>query len=486
MTKSSNLTIEEQLHAAAHAAEPRREFADELWRQMAATPARQPAGRWATGRRALARPAWAAAGVLALTAVIILLIGPSRVAAAFYQLIGYLPGIGFVEEGASTLYLPEAVTVEQQGLSLTVEQAVADAHGTMIAYHIDGLEQTQTGGMAICVYDRNQLRLPEGRTLLPTGGGIAGSQARIEFFPLPEGVDHVTLLVSMLEPDPACTAPPAWEVDLDLSPLPPQLTLMPVYAGEDIQAPGAGAVTGLPAATPAGQTEAAPGPALQLAIDRVAELTDGYLVAAHAEWQDPTWQSVYPEFDSLEVVDANGRSLPVAPSEEGASDGQFAFKVIGKDAQAPFTVKVHALNVWAILEDGGPAFSFDAGTAPHNGQGWRIDQALEVGGYEVVIDAVRAVRNETNGAAATEGPNGYAIEFHAAPQIHNLDFLYSGDPPAGAVWGQGRNGEDSGKIMELYFPEGLPTGQVTLQVWNVQYLLDGSWQASWQLPAASE
>jgi hypothetical protein len=469
--KPSNFSIEEQIRAAARVTEPRREFSDTLWGQLAAAP-QPPASRFSWLQRLFTRRVWAAAVALALMALVVVLLSTPGVAAAFSQLIGYLPGIGFVENSSDTLYLAAPVSTEQQGITLTVEQTVADENGMVIAYHLDGFP----AGDYACFYDQNQVLLPGGKTLYPIGGGGQGHQMRIEYPPLPDDVKQVTLLASMMQPDPACSAPAAWKIGLSLDPLPAQATLMPVYQGGEIQPQTAGAVE-----TP----KTAPGSQIRFTVDRMAELEDGYMIAVHIDWEDETWENVYPDYESLEVIDADGKSVPVDLSQAEGKDHEITFKTIGKTYRGPFTLKIPAVSVFVYLEEG-PAFSFDAGAAPHTGQRWQIDQALELFEHEIYIKAVQAIESEKQIDPPQEAARGYAIELQAAPEIQNLDLVYSGNQTVNQSWGQNRPGPGENMRLEIFYPGGLPSGNVTFRVWSIQFRLDGSWQAQWQLPAASE
>ena len=74
------------------------------------------------------RPAWIAFyAVLALLVVSTLIIGPQRVYAAVRQLFGYIPGVGIVEQSNGIRVLAEPVSVEQDGITVTVKQVVADS-----------------------------------------------------------------------------------------------------------------------------------------------------------------------------------------------------------------------------------------------------------------------------------------------------------------------------------------------------------------------
>jgi len=216
-------SLENRLRSAARSVEPSNDFTDNLWNQIKNTHhtirAPQKFKRWL----------WAPASAVLVAVLVLTLITPQGVMAAIRNMLAYLPGVGFVQNDKNTLYLQEPVTAEQDGVTLTIEQVVADADKTVVVYHVDGLPTSEIG-TSPCFYDGNQLLLPDGSTRLPTGGGVEGSQARVEFFPLPEGVTQATLLASMNIPDPACSVPQQWKVGFSLGTTPPEDEMIPVYS----------------------------------------------------------------------------------------------------------------------------------------------------------------------------------------------------------------------------------------------------------------
>jgi hypothetical protein len=119
------------------------------------------------------RPAWAIpTAILAALLLVTLAIGPRKVFAAFKQLLGYIPGIGIIEQGNGLRILAEPVTLTREGITITVSQAVLTGAGTQLEYSITGVslsayprEESNPGCM-----DAGYLRLPDG-TQLASGAG---------------------------------------------------------------------------------------------------------------------------------------------------------------------------------------------------------------------------------------------------------------------------------------------------------------------------
>jgi len=71
------------------------------------------------------RPSWVVIlSVIALLIASILFIGPDKVYAEFLKLLGYIPGIGIVDQAQSVRVLSEPVRVTRDGVVLSVNQAL--------------------------------------------------------------------------------------------------------------------------------------------------------------------------------------------------------------------------------------------------------------------------------------------------------------------------------------------------------------------------
>src|SRR5574339_1241050 len=101
---------------------------------------------------------------LALAILLIgLLVASPRVADALKRLLGYVPGVGYVEKGESLRMLSAPVTLEKDGLKLTIEKGAADLQRTMLLGHIEGYTPNRYGEGACDSPAR--LVLPDGTTL---------------------------------------------------------------------------------------------------------------------------------------------------------------------------------------------------------------------------------------------------------------------------------------------------------------------------------
>ncbi|MCE1253688.1 MAG: hypothetical protein LWX83_09090 [Anaerolineae bacterium] len=463
--------LENKISDVMHTVNPRQDFSESLLNDILRQKTRSSGAPWKfRGRR------WAAAGVLALVLLASLaVVGPYRVAAALQSLIGYLPGIGFVEDSAGTLYLAQPLTSRQEGVSLIVDQVAADSERTTVAYHFEGLPQTPQGEVVACVYDDNKIRLPDGKQRLPVGGGLSGGQARIEFQPLPAGVKQFTLLVAMNNKDERCQAPEKWSVDIPLGSMPPQVTLMPVYEGAQI-VPTLAATAVLPAVSATPQNPAGD---IQFIIDRVAELDEGYLISGHSVWKNPDWERVDVFPDQVSVLDADGNQVPFEAADVVNQDSAFSYQLSGKNWRSPLTLKVS--SVWV---QGTPAktndFSWDAGLEPKAGQSWQINRKLEALGLSITVQKVSVTQLEDG--ASGEKTDGFAFDLLIPENMNLVNLVESGSTTPRTSVSESKNAQNGHQILEVGYPDGLPTGRLTYKIAYMIYNLKGEWQTTWSIP----
>src|SRR5574339_1059911 len=124
--------------------------------------------------RTFSRLAWG----LALAVLMIgLLAAAPRVADALKRLLGYVPGVGYVETGESLRLLSAPVTLEKDGLRLTMEKGAADAQRTVLLGRIEGYAGFRSGDInceapaRLLLADGTTLALTRSETSMEGGKG---------------------------------------------------------------------------------------------------------------------------------------------------------------------------------------------------------------------------------------------------------------------------------------------------------------------------
>jgi hypothetical protein len=221
-------------------------------------------------------------------------------------------------------------------------------------------------------------------------------------------------------------------------------------------------------------------------IDKIAELTDAYVVSGHVSGSNTVWNDLSVRPDYIQVHDANGKVIPIEQTDDDVTNSirsnsfAFAFKFTKGDYANPLTIEFQSVYISALFDDGN-TFTFNAGAQPQVGQSWTVNEALNLLGHEVIITTVSAIHD----GAISDDPQfttGYAIQTKVDDNIFSIDFLDVG-LPFGKGWVYGSSGRIAEGIWtEMAYPEGLPTGLVTYQVRSLHYILNGSWQLQLQLP----
>ena len=86
------------------------------------------------------RPAWAITLVILILLIFsTLVIGPQNVYATVLKLLGYIPGVGIVDQSSPIRVLAESVSITRDGITITVTSATLTADRTQIAYRIFGV-----------------------------------------------------------------------------------------------------------------------------------------------------------------------------------------------------------------------------------------------------------------------------------------------------------------------------------------------------------
>ena len=342
--------FDEMMIALFEMPEPETSFASDLREQFVTTGAAM-ADRNKIGARIIPvspRLAWGA--VLGLILVVLMLLGTApSVATALKRLLRYIPNAGSVEQSTTLRMLAEPIHVQREDVTVTVEQLVAGGEKTVVVYRHIGPEVDYEQYVPPSEYkdDRPALILPDGSRLevrfgrrLPSNGN--GILYALEFDPIPSDVMELTLALTRLAGLPPGAGPEDWEIPLKLKPA-PEGTGYPV-----IEVPETAPVQPSPVG---GEFKSIAGYGISLAIEKYAELPDGYLLEGSLRWTDPR----ISEFGVIPLktylLDANGNEVAredAVSETTPAWNSKFyplAYKLTGKDYAWPLTLVVDAVEV---------------------------------------------------------------------------------------------------------------------------------------------
>lgn len=405
------------------------------------------------------------------------------VASAMGRLLGYLPGIGLVDQSGAIRVLENPVQTEKNGIHIVVEKGSIDSERTVLLYTLEGIHQDSSGRWPVMP----QLRLPDGQVLISqeSGGQGAGEifTMRATFAAIPEGVNDIQLEMPCPDASEQTANESFCQVKLHFVPADPQ-QLVPVIELPTAAPVESSATTAMPAltVTPEPESTAVPEAApatevvkenlsgITLTLDRVAELEDGYVLYASLNWTDPNLLSV--SIINPELVDANGQAvsfgdeMPDFMPDAGVMKTNFAYRIFGKEQAWPVKLTVGA-DVDILTQE---SFPLDLSSPPQPGEKKPVNLDITVFGQPLHI-ADYAILSDADGNTEIK----FSIE--AAPKVIGA-MLIDRDH---WVLGAGGGGDGEGLITTGFTYKGaLPTGMTRIFFTSLMLRVEGWWSATWQ------
>jgi hypothetical protein len=415
------------------------------------------------GRLRWRRWAFAFGSAVVLMAILITS-APTMVTAMKRMILGYMNGIGLVEEDPTLRILAEPVSLTRGNFTVKVDHALLYSDRTIIHYQVESVTSYPfpEPGDNICL-EYAHLRLPDGSTLQPQpmGDGKAlesGYEFATSFAdPIPSDVTQATLVIPCLLDSVRGTAPENWELALSFTPAPPNMELAPVHDAATAQT-----------ATDQGIT---------VDLENVVAEEDGYIFNFSLRLNqdgDPK-PDLYP--GSLAVIDATGQKILVSnasgrpPMPQNAPE-PFAFRTSAMPAPGPLTLKLDAIRATFRMPD--IAFTFDPGSDPQPGQVWSLDEHISVAGYEWDITSARMVVQD--GGPTVGEIEGFAFTMQAANPGMMVQLMDTAHPLAVC-----EPGFPKGTVFSstLTYENGMPAGPITVTVSEASVLIPGDWEIRW-------
>ncbi len=463
-----------------------------------AAPSRAPS-LWSGWRDALwrHRAMAVAVGLLMILALAVAAIGPARVVAAIQDLVGYVPGIGFVDLEETRL-LAAPVEVVRDGVTLRVEQAIAGPDDTKIVVRSEGLppeDRLWPGGARQEGDFESLLRLPDGRTLttgtwtLRLGGGT------LEFPSLPDGVYRVTLELSRLPLVPTGAAPENWQVPLDLRPATGDL-VAELYAEPY---------------APAGAEDTHH--QITLRVPAVAHSAEETVVRVQVQWPDPDWERPTIGFNLPVLRDNLGHEYHYAPASSTGSSVQTEVIRIPDPQQitptptpelptdettqtfAPVSPSAGQLALWvdavSFAVPAEASFVVDLGEAPQVGDRWPLDISLTVAGFPVHISGARLVQEELELRDGAVQRTLLQFDLDSVPDQDGRTLRHiglAGDPSRfdGTTGGYEPQSRTIRTGLKLVDGTRIPGGPTEVRVERANVVFHGPWILTWSIPGAGE
>jgi hypothetical protein len=441
--------------------------------------------------RTWTRRAWMALlAALLLTTLAVAVIGPQKVWAAVRGWFGYLPGVGFVQ-GENSLRKVDAPQIqEREGISVTIDQGVADDRQLTLVYHVEGIRADQrpvSESDAGCI-QRPYLRLPDGTRLEASDGGLAygwpsGYNGRDVFPAVPATVDRFTLVIPCLSETRPGAAPEDWEFSLQLSPAPPDFQVLPVI---ELPTPTL-QPTSVPAthpASPAAASAEQPAtpkktPSIKLQVEKMVELPDGYIFQGSYNGEAAALSPLNFDTYQLQITDAQGKRIPFEPIDRPA-DSQpsgpnhlvWAVQTRGKGYASPLTFSLPFIT---MNQPARASFDLDLGPDPQSGQTWELNQDVKVDNFTLRI---------LSASFEARADGTYWLSFEMQVDPLEIESISLGDPDnhSARLSGAGGGG-GNGNLTQSFSYDYRPQGVRHIQIQRITTYLYGPWTATLDLPA---
>ncbi len=457
--------FEDKLRLALATPDPDPDFALALRSRLSA-----PMGTPAPHRSFRLRPAWAILlGLVLLVILVVLAVGPQRVAAEVQKLLGYIPGFGIVEQNVSLRILEEPVSQTRDGITVTVKQAFLTPDKTVLTYTVEGVPWSALSHQENVVgcSAGADLHLPDGTLLKSTGGESKLQEFTFDYPPIPANVNQATFVLPCIMETLPGLAPENWELPLRFTATPPDLTVMPVIQIS-------------PSPEPQINTPASKNP---LALLKVVDTGDNYVLLGEFRPSDAQDLSLpagsYWSPTEVKITDANGQDVfytsPTDPSLQlppDHSDAEPWAYQIGKTFAPPLIITYTGRYTIPADPTARAEFSFDAGTNPQPGQEWVLNQDFELAGHRVRLVSIQMLSQ-----------SGYGFSFESSdPAVQTLSVDISGYLPNGRAEPEGGNaGLTPGKwSIELLDYDVLPKGKLNVVLSNLTLYGDyKTWQVQW-------
>lgn len=403
----------------------------------------------------------------AVAVVIAILASVPAVVQAVKNLLGFIPGVGVVEQGTSLRILKDAVETTIEGTKITVSQAVTDADHLRLFYQVENLPaaDTATAQQSDICQRLPQLKLADG-TLLDAqtiSGNFWGSgySRQIEFAALPADEGSAVLVLPCLEGSLASGGISNVEILMSFVEAPTDLKVYPIVE--------------LPTPT----TDAKPKPAVSIA-DHVSLTankyiqTDGQLILmGNLSSDSPEFGLSLVEIQNVHLVDSAGQNvviseddtLPDPETDRSLQLMPFTYKTAGPFAAGQASLVID--QMW-IRRASDVSFSFGPGTEPKPGQTWMLNKTLEVDGHTITITDV----------SITPDGEGLMFDYQPTDGVANIALADLEHP----MLGGGGGGSNTG----FTYRDGFPTGVIKITLTSYDELVTGPWKAVIDLPAFAE
>lgn len=368
--------------------------------------------------------------------IFIMIVAISLLTSAVYAVgrsIGYIPGIGIVEQDSPIRVLTQSAASERDGITLTVSDAVLTSDKTVILYSLENVpwdifshQEDLSGCIAM-----PELLLPDGGRLVSREGGGSPLQMRMVYPPLPADVKEVVFILPCIMNSLPGLAPENWEIPLRFEPAPPDIPILPALE-----------ITPLP--TPSGTTEQN----IPVELNNSLLINDQYILTGIINQPE---LGARIELLDFRVTDASGEQVYTQmPGFLDLPSFDWGMQFPAGEVDFPLTLEFDWIQI-SQMDSSSAVFEFDVGENPLPGQEWIVDQPIQIGERTITLNSIR-----------TDSRSGYNFIFSADPDLIGLSLQI---PGADALGGGGGYGQGWFSVSQSFTD--LPRGTLRIVLSNL-------------------
>ncbi len=400
---------------------------------------------------------------VSLLAVLVALVLLTSVAYAIGRSLGYIPGIGMVDDSKGILALDKPVTLKKGRLTLTVLELLSDSTRTYVKFRLEGLS-TSMAEISACTQPPH-LRLSSGVDLnfMTSEGGLSwesGTPVHYEpvfiFPPLPRNTTQVEILLACqdlrvllpLVPARADLSTPVVKVESTPSTL-GTLPVQPIATGLRLQ----------------NAYETPHSYLLVLNLVDAGDLPGSILFNDGLAYMLP-----------LQVKDSNGSAVSYKihtdVQTEVAVAGAYAWAIeVEKPVAAPLTLTLDTIEIQKMDT---ARFQVDTGVQPQPGQVWKLDRPLTLGDTQVTLDSLEIL------------PGGYLLRWHTnQPGDRSMAFTQPEYPPSTTKPTTGQEIKQTIYSQDYFMDGPIPTGTINIELTQTETVsLQVNWSLTWSPPVS--
>lgn len=323
--------------------------------------------------------------VLAILVTVLALLLLTGVAYAIGRSLGYIPGVGVVEQGMPIRVLETPVSETRDGITVTITSAILTTDQTVIEFSVDNVPweaRSHDETVAGCS-GTGELQLPNGNILRIVSGSGSPEKTRFVYAPIHVEISEAIFVLPCVIDTLPGKAPENWELSLRFVPAPPDMTIVPVI---DISP------------TIISETPETVAP---VQITQALQVGDEYVIVGTVPER---YNGVIPpngwvELTGVRLSNANGEEVYVqVPTVDGIHGFDWGMQFKAGTVQFPVTFAFDWVRI-APIPDSRAEFEFDAGENPQPGQTWTFNQPIQIGERIITLENVQVE------------PNGYRFNF---------------------------------------------------------------------------